>query len=186
MLTKIKEYAWLFGLIGPVVAVLLYRLNHKRSAKGLTYRIAVNASLIERKDSVKDKVTVQYDGKEVKDLSMIQLELTNTGGQPISDKDYEKPIRISFLDTVEIIEAEVIKSRPASLSPQICIEDNFVSVSPLLLNAGDSFKVQMLVNSVIASQEIKVHGRIVGINDIKPADSIDNGIPLKTDRKSVV
>ena len=118
----------------------------------------------------RDKLKMTYQGKEVRDVSIIRARVKNSGRQPISDSDFEEPIQIVLDGIDDLISAEVVEPQPPSLKMDAEVQNSSkaVTLSKKLLNEGDSFIVE--VTSIPAQDKTprvtSVGGRIKGVKEV--------------------
>lgn len=103
-----------------------------------------------------------YDGREVEGLRLVEVMITNTGGQAITPDDFHEPLTITFPDYVEVYEAEVTHTKPEDFRPEVELKGKAVEVKPTLMNPGDTMVVKALAT---IPEEVKpdISGRITGI-----------------------
>lgn len=121
-------------------------------------------------DAMGGQMEVVLDGKRIFKPYFVVIEIRNSGNQPIMARDVETPITLSA-GPARISRTQVMKTTPASLSPRFLGDQNQLSVSPLLLNPGDSFQVGLLTSG--EEPRISATARIAGIRDVKVVDSTD-------------
>jgi hypothetical protein len=146
--------------IGVTLALFLIARRRKR----LSYELSVTRVLSVH-EAVKGKVQILFGGEPVRDVALILVDLFNSGNEPIKADDYERPVRFS-LGHGTILSAEVVRVKPKNLKLVMTgFERSSVVLEPLLLNAGDSITIKLLVNEF--GGEFSVDGRIAGVKEIK-------------------
>jgi hypothetical protein len=87
-LTKILEpnvTRSVLAIMAIVVTLILYRLNRKR--KDLSYRVIAKTRLIDVDSEIGGRVRVLLDGEPVGNVGLVQMEVENTGNEPIRAED---------------------------------------------------------------------------------------------------
>jgi hypothetical protein len=154
--------AAILAITSIILTITFFFKQWKR--KSLAYFIATEAPLFEQNDSVKGNLQITYAGRNVTDLYLLVLKITNDGSVPIRLSDFEKPIEFSFGES-EIIQAQITAKRPKNLTPNLQVEINKLIIRPMLLNPKDTFVIQTIFTQY--SGEIYPKIRIVGVRDIE-------------------
>jgi len=158
-----------FGVAGilatVVVGVVFYRLGRPR--KELGYRVLSNTRVVSVQGEMDQLVQILYLGQPVRDVHLLVLQVVNSGNEPIVADDYQCNLNIGLGDGARVLTAELVESDPEGLTawPVLAEACDTVHVHPLLLNAGDWFKLKILVTGF--SGLVRVNGRIVGVKEIK-------------------
>jgi hypothetical protein len=84
----------LIALIAIGVSITIYLLNRKR--KLLTVRVIARNDLVKLDPSFTGRIQITLDGRSVPDLSLVLLEIENTGNEPIKSDDFEVPLAFNF------------------------------------------------------------------------------------------
>lgn len=185
MLELLRDAIWQF--IGAVLAVLsigaafwIYWLQ--RQTKELAFGIVSSRRLLSVADEVSSRVTVQLDGKTVKNLHLLVYGLKNSGHRAIAQGDFERPLSISFLDG-QVVSAEVASQVPSNLGATLVITETRVELQPLLLNAGDQILFQVLLSA--PSPSASVDTRVLDVPALAPINVrprlppfLDSGLPM--------
>lgn len=145
----------------------------RRPKKRLQYNVLSVTSLVSP-EALHGRIQVLLDGKPTGEVHLILIQIMNTGNTPIASADFETPLKMFFGEhgTTKILEANVISTKPESLSREITLDygdfkHNQVALDPLLLNAGDSFTIKVLASaSAELIKRICVEGRIIGVQKI--------------------
>ena len=160
MLEILRDPAWQFvGAIIAVVAIAatvwIYFLQ--RQAKELAFGIVSSRRLLSIADEVSSRVSVQLDGKAIKDLHLLVYAFKNSGNRAVSPSDFQRPLSISFAEG-QVVSAEIASQTPKNLGACLVITESRVDLEPLLLNAGDQVLVQILLSapSPHASFDVRV------------------------------
>lgn len=152
-----------FGAVATILAIVVYKLQRNR--KELTYDLVASTTLVKIDKSLGSRIQVLCDGVPVPDMSLIVLQIGNTGNQEIRAIDYERAISVTFPGSQRILSSEVSRTEPLSLAPTVSIDENSVSIEPCLLNSGD----YMILSFLVAKYDnmIAVDGRIAGVAKIR-------------------
>jgi len=149
------------AVLAIIVTVIVYFLQRK--TKRLSYEILQNTLIISYTEDVKEKLTIFYEGKPVNKVSLLEVNITNSGNTPILPIDYQENLDLSFNKEAEILSAEVIHSIPENLNVEVEIQESHLKILPSLLNPEDSFNLKLIVNEV---SEFHLTARIIGIKEI--------------------
>lgn len=167
----------ILAVVGFVIAVIvpIGIFFAQRKSKKLSYEITSNTQLLGVKDEIQGKVQLFYEGKEVKNVHLLNIKFTNNGNQSISSNDYERPLNIVVNEDSKILTHEVINEEPANLGTEIKLEKNKIIVNPVLLNKKDTFSVNALISDFEGKPNID--GRINGVKSISHIKE-DQDLPL--------
>lgn len=168
ILAFLRDSVWQF--VGALIALLaipaaywIYLLQRKR--KELSFGVLSHRRLLSISDELSSRVTVSLDGSPVGNVHLIVIGVKNSGNQPILEGDFVRPFRVIFGAETKLLSADVVKQTPSNLGASFNIDPAFLQLSPLLLNPGDYFVVQLL----ISAPELKVSAdaRIVGVPNLQ-------------------
>ena len=157
--TFVRDILAFFAVVVPIAVFFA-----QRKKKKLSYDVTSNTPLLSVEDEIQGKIKVLYEGNEVKKVHLLTFKFTNTGNQPISSTDYERPLTISVNDEATILTYEAIDEEPKNLGAELTLSGNSITLSPLLLNPKDSFSIKALVSDFEGHPEID--GRINGVKSI--------------------
>lgn len=163
----LKDPLWpVIGVVFAVLAVLVTIIIFfvQRKTKKLSFEITSNTQLLGVKDEIQGKVQVLYEGKEVKNVHLLTVKITNSGNQSISSSDYERPLSIEVSSESKILTHEVVDQEPTNLGVSIDVRENEIIVAPTLLNEKDSFSIKALVSDF--DGKANIDGRINGVKSI--------------------
>jgi hypothetical protein len=110
------------GLITISVSVLLFRKQIKR--KGISYQVVSDAPVLSIKEEIKGRVQVLFDTKSVSDARMVILKIWNSGNTDILPSEFVDPIKFSFGEKAEILDAEILETVPINIKDKISIQLN--------------------------------------------------------------
>lgn len=168
MLELVRDPAWqfagaFFALLSLAAAIGFYWLQ--RQTKELAFGRVSSRRLLSIADELSTRVSVQLDGKPIRDLHLLVYGLKNSGRVAVSQADFVRPLSISFPDG-QVLSAEIAAERPVTLGATLTISDSRVELCPLLLNAGDTVQIQVLLSSALPSELIDV--RVVDVPSMMP------------------
>jgi hypothetical protein len=154
----------IFGIIGVILALL--PLLH--SKKGLSYEFLSITPILQIARGFKEKIEIKLSGQIVKDVNLVNIRFTSTGGLPIKPDDYAKPIKLIVING-RIVGADIINTEPKDLGELIESHDTTsVTIKKVLLNSKDKFDLQILISEFSGKpNDIQIDGRIAGVKAIK-------------------
>lgn len=149
----LRDNIWEF--VGVVLALITASLSalwtwRRRELKELTRMWRVSP-LLEVGSKVQAEISITFRGFPVRSLQLHEVGFVSTGNRPIARADFDQPIRISFGEKAQVLSWRISASRPLELPVQLLKEHaegatvRTVSIEPLLLNAGDGFSIEFLV-----------------------------------------
>lgn len=94
------------------------------------------------------RLVMTLDGQPVGRLYSTRVIFRNLGNVPISPGDFVEPIRISFCQPFRVLSSSVGRATDCGSSVKVAtLEDkNSSQIAPLLLNAGDWFTLEFLLD----------------------------------------
>lgn len=146
-----------------IVGVILWFKNRRR--KDLSYATSCTTVLPTVEDTVRKKLKILFNQKEVKQIYLNTVTLLCSGNEPIRSADYESPIAVNFGTGVEILSAEIVKPSQRCLEPSIEIENESLILAPILMNHGDRIDLKVLTES--RPKKTEIGARIAGVDEIK-------------------
>jgi len=105
----------IIAVVAIMVTISIYLLNRKK--KSLSYQVVRNDELIKVDKLVQSRVLVTVDGQPAVGLSLIILEIQNTGNEPIKTVDFERPLTFQFT-SANVISARALDTWPKDLAVQ--------------------------------------------------------------------
>lgn len=173
--------AVLVGIVTAVVAIWVFR--KQRSKKEISYQIISDAPIASISKGFEKRVTIQLDGKPVKDVRQVVIKIRNSGNAAVKRDDYDKQLKFIF-EGSEIIGGDVLSTEPESLialmekdmfvvpyvreqNSNIGIADTAVLTSTLL-NPKNSITFTILLKG--AYKTLEVRGMIVDGEIVKYVD----------------
>lgn len=168
MLELLRDGIWQFiGAALTVASILaaagIYWLQ--RRTRELAFGLVTHRRLLTVANELSPRVSVQLDGRAVRDLHLLVYGLKNSGHSAVLANDFERPLSISFSDG-QVLSAEVASQKPANLAATLEVGASRVELRPLLLNAGDQVLIQVLVSAPTVKDAIDA--RIVNVARLTP------------------
>lgn len=163
---------WVGIVILPILLLLISPLwsSYFKGDKSLQYRITSHYQISGDTAEYNDwpDLKVLHIGREVIDANFFSIEITNTGDIPITKDDFHEPITFSFDEKSTVKGFRKIRSTPENLMVKGNPSESSLSISPLLLNPGDSFSIEIFVSgdSVISPPT----ARITGVSTLTETD----------------
>ncbi|MBN8657157.1 MAG: hypothetical protein J0M11_15590 [Anaerolineae bacterium] len=164
----LRDSIWQFigsilGLIAVIVTIVIFLLQ--RTKKSLAYEIVASTPLLAVSNEVKGKVQILFEGIPVQNVHLLIINIVNDGNTGITSSDFEKPITINLDENAKILSAEIIKTSPENLKPNIIVSETSITINPLLLNAGDVISLRFLIAQY--NNVLNLEARILGVAKIK-------------------
>jgi len=167
---------WTAGIFVSVVLFVLNQYMTKRRArKALTWKVVTNQALVTRANKATGVIEMLYNGKVVKNVRLVQVQVKNIGGVPIQKSDFERPVTIEITDG-GVLEAEIAESLPEGFNPELEVVGSSVTLLPTLMNQGDMLTIKIWA-SMASAKELTVTGRIIGVPEV-PTVYDDRGYDL--------
>lgn len=174
--TSVIQLPWI-NIFTTTVALVLasgaiyatYDVFWKSQTKRLSIDLYDWTPLVNISPEASSDIAVSYKGQPVESLSLVQVRVKNTGGQPIKPEDYIEPVELIFPETSEVAETYVVNSSPQNIG--LMAEKsakNAVTISKTLLNQEDQSSLAIILISKTASPEgMWISGRIIGVKSIE-------------------
>lgn len=128
--------AVLGSTIALVIAAFFFFLQEESTS--LSVVLLANTNLVSDEAKASDRISILFEENVIPELWFASLELVNSGDTAITRSDFDGPITLRLVDgaILEVIKGE---NSPTELQPEL-IQTRFdtVTISPMLLNAGDS------------------------------------------------
>lgn len=174
----LRDQVWTFisaslTLLSMLAGVIYFFIQRKKKLIG--YKIISNFPLfsIHDKTITNDKLSIRYDGKDINNLHICTIEISNKGNLSIESKDFEEPLRVSFGNQSNLINAEIIRTTPSELKPNLKVDNANFELAPCLLNPGDRFLVKIILQNFDLNK-FKISARISGVKTIKQEITLFN------------
>lgn len=149
------------GLAGIGYAVF------QRQLKRLTYQQSRSADLSPRAGIFED-VDVVYNGERLTRPWYSRVRIANDGNVEIRPDDFQMPLLVQW-EGARLLAVKVTASQPDGLRVEYSLDGDTSSIEPLLMNVGDWFDVDVLLDGGQAAPVITT--RIAGVRSIEPVES---------------
>lgn len=169
-MNKLENYInWGATLFIPVLLFLLAPFWDSlfEEKKAIEYSIVGEREIFNKEDYEENwpRLKFNMEDSELKNAILTVIKVVNSGKVPIKGDDFESPIRFDLEFGGGMMMPRVAASHPMDLPVDISVDDNSLLISPLLLNTGDYFYIEILTESKVSIK--KVTARIVGIDVLK-------------------
>lgn len=156
------------AVVATALSILIYRWQKAR--KRISWQLTANNRLLTVSEELDQKLEVRYEGIPVKDVSVLLVRISNTGNQPVTALDVERPIAIMTGIASKILSVAVVEVEPPSLRPIIVLSESSVSIEPILLNVQDSITLKLITSDL---DDVTLDGRIAGVSKFHRNDHPD-------------
>jgi len=147
----IRDPAWqwvgaIAAIVGLVVTVIIAVVSWNRQIPHheLVVRRLIDLPVFYVGENANEKVQMYYDSQPVSYAGLGAIQIENAGNREITPEQWEFPLSIQFEQDVIAAYAYVSDSKPAGLRPVMSVDNNTLTVEPLLLNPGDSFTLNAI------------------------------------------
>jgi len=183
--SKRNRAFWFISVVLPIAAVIVPILFFfiESKEKELSYEILGRTELV-GVHLPSDEVVITYAGKNVTYLELLSIKISNSGNVPIKSEDFDKPLKIKFKEKSEVFVVRVGPSFPDNLRPIIKSEPGLIQITPLLLNPGDNYTIEVITSA--KEQEPKIDVRIAGIQFPKCINLNGNEKPGKLQKLRLI
>lgn len=132
------------------IAVSLGIAYGSRRPKRLDYQVTTNTRLLSptayETSGVRGDL-FSYREQKLGEPRLVVVRVLNSGKVPIAPEDFVRPLTISVGDQAVVATKGVSGSEPADLAPTLdSLDEHSVTVEPVLLNAGEWFDIQLLID----------------------------------------
>lgn len=156
-------------LVTAAITIIVARMFH---VKHLDYEFSIQRLLTRHLDLLK----IEYDGVVVTEPRLLTIKVVNSGRQVIRSDDFEENLQFQFGKDVRLVAAEPVATYPSEVNVELLSGPESISISPLLLNPTDQFKIQVLVDGK-PSVNLK-GGRVAGVQKIRRITQSSKEWPL--------
>lgn len=167
MLQFLRDPLWqAVGAILALAALIasIWAIIEQRRRKRISYQLLWDHKIVDSLHLHNSKLVVLFDGREVDQVSLLIIEIKNTGNVPILPSDFIKDITISLNDDSIILGAGIAGTSCSDMDIDFVLEKDSIAINGTLLNSGDYFAIQILVQDY---RHFKIGCRISGVKDIK-------------------
>lgn len=161
---SVEFWSLLLGALASIVAIATFLGLQVEKHKRLDLVYRAKLSFFNPDIHSTQKVSVLYDGRPISQLTKISALVINSGPIPIEKRDVERPSVLQFDDTkARIIEAHIVQKSPPGLEATVTTESNAVRIAHGLLNPGNSFAFEILLDGDPGSALPILDSRISGV-----------------------
>lgn len=169
-MNKHKKFSALF--VGVFFPTLLFVFSPMwsglfKSTKSLEFHAQYVIDLSNRISGLEkwEQLEIKYQDTKLISPQIVGIKFSNDGDIPIERADFDSVLNVIFDSEVVVIGKKFVSVIPESISLNSLIQGNKVVISPTLLNPGDSFTLELLIDG--SNSAFKVSSRISGISDVK-------------------
>lgn len=159
----------LASVVGIFVAVALAMFDRQvrdifgRDVKALKVETISVATVADLTDPMLAQLRLTFHDEPISRVVTASIEIGNVGGSPIEARDFERPLVLRFANgKSSLLAATVADRQPPNITPEVTVGLDVVSIAPLLLNAGDLFRLNVVLRDGFT--EPSVDARIAGIS----------------------
>lgn len=121
-------------------------------------------------DQAAGRVEVVFDRQPVKNVSLVDVTIANTGNTALRPEDFVRPLHIVLPAGATPLSLEVTHSEPPDLGATASIQpDADPVVDPMLMNPGDGLTISVLVANFPGDGEVTLSGRVAGVEEFDRA-----------------
>lgn len=156
ILAILRDPIWQF--IGAIFGLMaLYIARQQFSRKELTYEVTADEKKVS--NSLKEGVTILYNGTEVKNLYMTTIRIRNTGNTAIERGHFDKNLAFSFGKNSKVLLVEWSDFAGISVGAYTTSElEDVVYIKPFILNRREYFDISFLTSN---KSTVCVYGHII-------------------------
>ena len=148
----------LVGLCGLVVGAIALLAVWK--GRNVLRYIFEEKRVLDIDKSLVDTVSAHYKNTPVeKNIYWIKVRFCRGGNQEIRQDDWSIPLAVKFGENSEVLDCEIVDSRPDVLKTRISPETTRVTIHCGSMNPEDTFAMVVLVSNF---QKVAVSGRVLG------------------------
>ena len=123
------------------------------------------------------KLEIKYDNVKLENPHIVGVKFTNSGDVPIERQDFDSQLHIVFDENVRVLGHKFVKVKPEEIELVSTIKNHQIFINPTLLNAGDSFILEVLLDG--KDTDFAASARISGIDSLAQKErNGKNGIYL--------
>jgi hypothetical protein len=170
MAELLRDSLWTFigavlALVAIVVSVLIFYAEKQR--KRLKVETVARVPLVTLGKEGIDGLEITFEGKPLRQATVVMARISNPGNVPIRTADFESPLTFEFLSDAQLLSASVMATVPERMPVTTTVAGQTVVLTPHLLNPGDSVTVRALLSGGPA--RFTPIARVVGVPRIEGA-----------------
>lgn len=163
----VKSVWFLMMVLGVALPIFFYTTSRK--FKALTATIEASASVVELREPIPE-LAILYKGKEIEQLHVLVLKITNTGKLDIEPEDFVGPLH--FNTGANVVDAKIVEKHPNNLGVALeAVGPDKVAFTKSLFKVGEWFSVRV---TLLSAPELDFStNRIVDLRPIVVVESSD-------------
>jgi hypothetical protein len=159
----------LIGIASLIAAYIFYRRNRKYME--LTYEVAPTLALLRVGSAIRHRVKVEYEGKQIEDLTGVSVAIRSTGTDPVEfspeadTSGTQIPVTIDFGEDAQILGDPTIETSPSNLIVSVTQDPknpHKVVANKFLLNPGQGFTISVFLTNY-RKKKPQVYAQIRGV-----------------------
>ena len=189
-----QKYGGLFMIVGLVLAIgalcySVYVANQPVEIPPKELTCTLNSGFpLFLQVTEDDDFQILFKNEEVREPWIYNITIKNTGGQPILDEDFTKPLTIEFEDSTSVIKTSIIESSNQDLWDDFLescsIHGKNLSIDGMLLNQGEAITINVVTEGEAGN--IRYNQRIVGLSNFILVNSVKENIEQQENIKEFV
>ena len=143
------------AIVGVLVAILAIMVTLLlRERKHLDYEF-ISGTRRSANEAIRiaGELQLRFRNSIVKDPYLLLVRLINTGNRPLTEEDFEQPVRIEL--DAPILSGWIAKADPEALVPTVGWRNDVLEVSGTLFNKGDWIALGVLTDGEPKGKEDK-------------------------------
>jgi len=175
----LRDSIWTF--VGAVLALIaigatfwVYALQRPR--KRLLIERVARVPLVTIGTEKIEGLEVKFNGDVLESASVIVVRITNSGNQPITAEEFERPVTLIFEEGAAVLHAEISEPSPKGLVVATSSQGRELQIERCLLNPGDTFLCRALVRD--SKGRYEPAARVVGMKDIETSRAVSIARPV--------
>lgn len=145
-------------------------LQTRHQKKGVTCKLIAATQVLTVQSIIQSKVKILFGNTPVKNLSLVILQVRNSGDLAIELRDYDNnnPITFDFGKGAKVLEVEKLQTKPTDFNVTLRVNAGKVLLDPILLNRKNEIEFKVLLTGYNESYGVKVIGtRMVDVENIQ-------------------
>jgi hypothetical protein len=155
-------------VIGFALIALGYLTLRALPRRRVSYQFLSITPLLTARQEDEKRLRVTFEGEPVSDVSVVVVQLFNSGNQPIIESDFVEPITVAVGEGGRVLAAEVIEKVPEQLTQDVSADGTRAVMSRGLLNPGDVVTLKLVVAELRPA--FVIGGRVVGVSRFRNAE----------------
>ena len=139
---KIKIIGTAVGIVSALAAVATFIGFKPEKKKVIEWEYISKSSLVNPATPATEKIQVSYDGRQIKQLTVVTAKLSNTGALSVEGSDEMYPT-VKFSE--KVIRADTKEPNRLGVRAEAQFDEHSVEIRHGLLNPGDSIPIEILI-----------------------------------------